>query len=235
MRITLNFGLKEESLPLDFRRGFMSLIKSCLSNSEESGLLFERMYNGKINKGLTFSVFFPDLIGKKGNKYVTGTKAKLLVSSNDPEIISAIYNGSFAIKDFRIADNSITFEGAEFVPLKKVRTNNVHFKTISPLLINLKGNNLQYITPDNDEFENAMISNIQMLSETFLGYQSQNVNFEILNWRKMPVSHYNQTMTAVKGVFGVEADRDVLQLIYDIGLGVRRSQGFGMMDIIKQM
>jgi len=40
-------------------------------------------------------------------------------------------------------------------------------------------------------------------------------------------------MSAWLGEFEIEAPQEVLQLIYDTGIGVRRSQGFGMLEFIK--
>ena len=50
----------------------------------------------------------------------------------------------------------------------------------------------------------------------------------------MVVSHYNQSMTCNKGIIEIEAEPDVLNLLNNIGIGVRRSQGFGMVELIKQ-
>jgi CRISPR-associated endoribonuclease Cas6 len=41
-------------------------------------------------------------------------------------------------------------------------------------------------------------------------------------------------MSAFIGVFKLKSDPTILQLIYDVGLGVRRSQGFGMLEVVKQ-
>jgi CRISPR-associated endoribonuclease Cas6 len=51
--------------------------------------------------------------------------------------------------------------------------------------------------------------------------------------KKLPLTHYNQTMTSWLGRFTLTAPKEVLQLVYDIGIGVRRSQGFGMLEIEK--
>ncbi|MBP8992072.1 MAG: hypothetical protein KBG82_08855 [Spirochaetes bacterium] len=51
--------------------------------------------------------------------------------------------------------------------------------------------------------------------------------------------HYNkknpdkpEVITATDGCIVIQAPREVLQLIYDIGLGARRSQGFGMLEVV---
>jgi CRISPR-associated endoribonuclease Cas6 len=36
-----------------------------------------------------------------------------------------------------------------------------------------------------------------------------------------------------KMVFGIKCDSDVINLIYDIGVGAKRSQGYGMLEVVK--
>jgi len=44
--------------------------------------------------------------------------------------------------------------------------------------------------------------------------------------------HYKK-MPATKGIFKIKSKPEILQMIYDIGLGVHRSQGFGMMEVVR--
>jgi CRISPR-associated endoribonuclease Cas6 len=48
----------------------------------------------------------------------------------------------------------------------------------------------------------------------------------------MVITHFNQYMTTNKGIIEIAANPEILQLLYDVGIGVRRSQGFGMLEII---
>lgn len=231
MRVSLEFDLKNNTLPIDYRRGFISLIKATLNQGENASLLFDRLYSQKTNKALTFSVYFPEIKGKNENKFVVGGKANLLLSSNDLEIVTNVYNGSFMIKDYPLFNNKISFKKAFFIQKRKITSDSVLFRTKSPLLLNLKGDNLNYITPEHPEYIKALINNAFTLSETFLNHKPEYINIKVKQWRKLPVSHYNQTMTAIKGIFEIETEPELLQLLYDIGLGVRRSQGFGMLEI----
>jgi CRISPR-associated endoribonuclease Cas6 len=46
------------------------------------------------------------------------------------------------------------------------------------------------------------------------------------------VKHYGGYLRGFRGVFFLEGDQEILQFIYDYGMGVRTGQGFGMIDII---
>ncbi len=56
--------------------------------------------------------------------------------------------------------------------------------------------------------------------------------FIVKNWKRKIVYHYIK-MPSVIGVFTIRAKPEILQMIYDIGLGVHRSQGFGLLEVIK--
>jgi len=108
------------------------------------------------------------------------------------------------------------------------------FRTISPILVNDKGSNLDYLSPMKPEFNKAFKEIIAIQAYNFQIRCSEDmITFEINTMKKLPLSHYNQTMTSWLGEFVLEAPTNVLQLVYDTGIGVRRSQGFGMLEIVK--
>lgn len=53
--------------------------------------------------------------------------------------------------------------------------------------------------------------------------------------KEMVVKHYSGYLKGFKGIFYLESHPEILQFIYDYGLGVRTGQGFGMVDLITQI
>lgn len=49
------------------------------------------------------------------------------------------------------------------------------------------------------------------------------------------VKHYKGYLRGFKGIFYLEAHPEMLQFIYDYGLGIRTGQGFGMVDLVAQI
>ena len=45
------------------------------------------------------------------------------------------------------------------------------------------------------------------------------------------INHYGGE-TGTSGIIKIKVPIDVLQLIYDAGLGAKRSQGFGMLEVV---
>lgn len=234
MRLNIEFSLQKKELPIDYRRGFISLFKAIIQNC--NSLLFHKFYSGKTSKPFTFNIYFPDGVRKStSNDFEVGYKVVFQVSSNNIDFISAISNGSRSIKDFQIFYNQITFERAIILPLKTIHSDKVQFRTVSPFLINTTENEKWYLVPGAKGFENAFETRLREQVKHWLGINEFSYEITPIDWKRYPITHYNQTMSGVKGEFILKAPKEIQQLIFDIGLGVRRSQGFGMLNIVKQL
>lgn len=241
MRLKANFKMSTDWLVKDYRHLFMALIKNVFTQYDP--VLYINLYGTeehkkKVNKPFTFSVCFPQYKGFEENKMLCGNEISLLFSSDNETLVTAFYNGLKAKPKVTIGKNSpITFEleNIQLLPLKLIRTNKVLFRTISPILVNEKGSNLNYLSPAKPEFSRAFKFIITEQARQFrISCTEEILQFEIKAMKRLPLSHYRQTMTSWLGEFVLEAPTNVLQLVYDTGIGVRRSQGFGMLEIVKQ-
>ena len=52
--------------------------------------------------------------------------------------------------------------------------------------------------------------------------------------REVYVKHYGGVLRGFKGVFYLEGEPEMLQFVYDYGLGVKTGQGFGLIDILQR-
>ena len=240
MRLKADFKMSTDWLVKDYRSIFMALIKSVFMKNDP--LLYVNLYGTeeqkrKVNKPFTFSVRFPQYKGIEGNKMLCGNKISLLFSSDKETLITAFYNGLKVKKSVTIGENyPMTFEleHIKLLPLKRINTNKVVFKTISPILVNDKGSNLNYLSPAKPEFTRAFKEIIVIQANNFqIPCSDEMIEFEINAMKRLPLSHFNQTMTSWLGEFVLEAPANILQLVYDTGIGVRRSQGFGMLEIVR--
>ena len=112
MRIQANFEMNTDWLIKDYRRIFMSLIKSVLA---QDSVLFTKLYGTdtekrKTNKPFTFSIHFPEFQKFDKMGVQCGNKMNLFFSSNDEGLITAFYNGLNKNKVLEIGkDRSIVF------------------------------------------------------------------------------------------------------------------------------
>lgn len=239
MRIKADFELNTNWLIKDYRRIFVSLIKSIFTTYDP--LLINQLYGGeeskrKVNKPFTFSVYFPDFKKIETDKVVCGNKANLIFSSNNELLLTAFYNGLKSQSKRVIGTNSPIEFNLKYVlllPNHSIKGNKILFKTLSPILINKENTDL-YIDPTNTEFDLYFKRSIINQAATFnVPCRIENITYEIKSMKKLPLSHYHQTMTSWLGEFILGAPVEVLRLVYDTGIGVRRSQGFGMLEVIK--
>lgn len=240
MRLQANFEMSTDWLIKDYRRIFMALIKNIFSNYDP--VLYINLYGTedhkrKVNKPFTFSLHFPDFKRIEGNKIYCGNRVGLFFSSNDELLVTAFYNGLKKNKEIIIGENHpirFKMENIRLLPFKRINSGKVDFKAISPILVNEGEKNLVYLSPTHPNFNQAFRFIIAAQANHFnIPCDESNINVEINSMKKLPLTHYNQTMTSWLGSFTLTAPKEVLQLVYDIGIGVRRSQGFGMLEIEK--
>jgi len=53
--------------------------------------------------------------------------------------------------------------------------------------------------------------------------------------KEVVVEHYGGFLKGFKGVFHLESCPEILQFIYDYGLGVKTGQGFGLLEVVEQI
>lgn len=232
MRLICELTLSRQFLPRDYRRGFLSLIKSALQMSDPAS--YEKYYQQPIIKPFTFSVHFPDLLGLENNLFRVGSSVRFVLSSNQAELLTYLYNGlrGKALYPYPLFENALTLKNISITFPRKITQQTVLFKTVSPILINNKGKSNWYLMPEEEGFDEGLSFNIQELSKAFLGAENVDFKFEPLRYKEKKTFHYGQFMRGYHGLFQMNAPSEFLNLIFNIGLGNRRSQGFGMIDLV---
>lgn len=241
MRLSVDYEMSGELLPKDYRSGFMSLIKKAIQ--EAHPLLFEEYYMRRKLKPFTFSVYFPRMKGSENGSIRVGSEVRLNFSTSSLELATHLYNGfrSEKIKSFPLFQNLITRKDINLRRTEDIRTSEVVFKTASSVLVNNKGDSHRYLLPGEPGFLEGLQFSINEVAREFLKRISDvPFEFEVFersgerSVKRRVVSHYNQSMSSMVGSFTLKSEPEILQLIYDVGLGVRRSQGFGMLEVVKQ-
>lgn len=235
MRLKLDFEIKEEAIPRNYGRGFLSLIKKMIEVTDP--LLFYDYYEQHKLKPFTFGVYFPNLNGNDKDRINVGNKAVLNFSTSSSQLAINIYNGFLKIGEHFWLNNcsSITFKPIRaFLNKQTVITKNEHcFKTLSPFLINNDGNSNEFLLPGENGFMEGFEFALNECAKKFLGMNEKvEFEFEPIDMKMHVLYHYKK-MPTNKGVFRLKADPKILQMVYDIGIGVHRSQGFGMLEVVR--
>ncbi len=247
MKLSFQFELKKPHLPKDYRRGFASIIKYALQRADKN--LYEFYYTGiyKI-KPFTFSVYFPqgsNFVDE--DKFEVGNQAVLKFSTNDNRLAASLFNGMIDVrnKPYPLFDNEIILTSMFIYPPKKIENDKVKFKILSNMLVTNKnchidvdGNQFDlYLSPEENGFDEGLRFLVQEQIKKFLNYDFSlpfEYQFVKEKLKVVPVWHYNQWNKSIKGEVEIKSHPRVLQLLYDTGIGARRSQGFGMLEVIDE-
>ena len=243
MRLGIVLELKDKLyIPSDYRKHILSLIKESLKISDTE--LFNKLYGNSVKnvqKPFTFSVsFYPENTHlEKGKIFLKSNKITLHFSSFDLKLLIIIYNGFVKLskKDYLFyLENEIKVKNFYLQRKKEINSELVTFKTLSPIVVrDLKEKKgIGFIDYTHPDFKKNLFYNVRSLTKNFLKYELSDNEFRILDlkMKAKKVSIYGKEI-ANKGILTINAPIKVLKLIYDAGLGAKRSQGWGMLEVVE--
>ena len=116
----------------------------------------------------------------------------------------------------------------------KINEKAIIIKTASPIVT--KKNDMSktlYFSPMEDEFYRLITKNACEKFKSFYGYDyTHSLELISLKEPKKVVTMYKKFyITAWAGEFSLKADNDMINLLYNSGIGSKNSQGFGMFEV----
>lgn len=242
MRLKCDF--KTEKLPLSHNMLFVSLIKEALKKSDTD--YFNRLYsfNGKANKkskNFCFSVKMHQY-QIEGDIVLIKDRISLLVSSPDTEFIVYLYNGLLKISEFSYKDYNLVKGGISMVKEKEVNSGDVVFKTVSPICV--KNNENYFMKIEDEGFERELNYIAGKVLENYRGeglrekLVFQNVKMKNVVVRQELREFEEKTgksylyVNSYEGIFKLSGNLHDLKDLYSLGLGFKRNQGFGMLEVV---
>jgi CRISPR-associated endoribonuclease Cas6 len=223
----------------------LSLIKSNLL--KENPLLFEKLYKDSENyefrtKPFTYSVKFENF--KIKDEEVTLEKhAWLTISTCDFVIGSIIYNSFLKEKVYEYQNKyKLEIGKVNVLKEKNIHSNEVVFKTLSPVILKNRTGEFLKIEDTNYEKELNYITDKVIKSYRGTGLK-QEIKFEPVLMKKRvikeKIAEFTEKtgkeiyyITGYEGIFKLTGDKEDLSLIYKMGIGVRRSSGGGCLEIV---
>lgn len=235
---------KTNKIPVGYRMMFVSLIKSLLSDYCEEYYNEIYTYNNgknKRSKNFTFSVFMKDF--KKEEEVFLTDEVILNISSPDKKLILYLYNSLIKMKDYEYENKyKISKNTVKIVNHKKIENDYCMFKTMSPIAIkNKSGRFLDVDTPEYLESLNHIVN------QSLINYRGKGLSREIefipVDLKKVVVKEKIASFTektgkeymfinSYSGVFILKGDSEDLNAIHKLGIGFRRNQCFGMIDLV---
>lgn len=236
---------KTEKIPLCYHMMFVSMIKEALKAEDEEYLnklyYFQNKKNKK-SKNFTFSVYLRDYKMDKEEIRINGF-VQINISSPDTEFMLKLYNGILKKKSFqykkiyKMDKLKITIQQE-----KNISKEELCFKTLSPICIkDINGNS---VPPASSEYSKEFNYIQNKILENYRGYglkesmqftpvlmEEKVIKEEIEGFKKVSGKSIYY-VEAYSGIFKLCGDVQDLKDIYMLGMGYRRNQGFGMIEVV---
>jgi len=246
MRLKLSFQGEVEERDEWVRERFISFLKKAFQSASEER--YKNLFSAKKVRPYVYAPFF----GSEFEKSRIGPDLSFIFSSGDYEIISTFWNGIIILKERR--SDYIEINGKKFIlkninllPNKRITSKRVIFKTIGTSILTDPSS-----APD--DFKNWFIIPEKENLERFNSVLCERVRqkYEIIKSRKIepdlrfnlladyPIKEtviplFKGYVRGFRGYFLLEGSPEILNFLYDYGFGVRTGQGFGLLDVIKQL
>lgn len=239
MKIQVQFELSKNELPLDYRRACVSFIKASLFEGSEE--LYERLYGNKgtKQKNFTFNLKLPNPKFMEDKIYLDGNDVLLVIYTNDMSLGIDLYNsilGRNRKKHPLTNDNFMKIKHVRLENHKSITTNEVRIKFYAPIVVrnHIKGEKDIYYFYDDNDFNDGLKKCVenQMKNCSIKELSNFDVQLIPINPKKVIVKTFGINIPASIGIFKMKANADVINVLYQMGIGSRRSEGFGMFEII---
>lgn len=243
MRISIE--LKTNKIPLNYNYLILSLIKNNLC--KENPMLFEKLYEENENyefrtKPFTFSVKLENF-QIQDDEVILEKQVVLTISTCDYIIGSVIYNSFLKEKDYEYQNKyKLQIGKVSVLKEKSINSNEVIFKTLSPLVI--KNGEGEFLSTQDSNYEKELNYIVDAIIKSYRGIGlRKSLIFEPVLMKKRvmkeKISKFTERtgkevfyITGYEGIFKLTGDKEDLNLIYKMGLGFRRSAGCGCLEIV---
>ncbi|SHK10416.1 CRISPR-associated endoribonuclease Cas6 [Hathewaya proteolytica DSM 3090] len=244
MRLRCEF--KTEKIPMTYNMMVVSMIKEALKKSNPEYL--DKIYSYKENsknkhsKNMTFSVYMKGF-EVRNDEFLIKDKVVVEITSPDYGFMVNLYNGIVSKKAFNYKNKyDIISTGIRMVPEKTITNDKVIMRTLSPIAVKSKDG--KFLKMEEEAFRTELNYMCDLIIKNYRGSGlKQELIFEPVSMKKTVVKeeisgctnmkHDYLYVNAYKGLFNLEGDKEDLNLLYQLGLGFRRNQGFGMVDIVE--
>lgn len=234
MRYEIKFLLDEKKILLDYRRKFMSYIKSILDLYDTS--IKDKFYDTNQAKEFAFSVYLPIQNFEKEEIILKGNEIKLFLSIHTMEDSLHFTNAILGSmnKTYPIGQNKMKVISIRPMREKQIRGNSVIFKTMAPIAIRetREGEKPWYHEFNEEGIKILKRNTIAILEDRFPLEHLKAIKITPYKIKKSVINHYSIRFTVSTGIFEIEGRKEILDYLYKCGIGSRSSEGLGMVEVL---
>lgn len=240
MIITLEMMLNEPKLPKDYPPACVSLIKNALFKYNED--LFNSVYKEKAEKekDFCFSLRFIDPKFEADRICLEDKELQMQISILDFAEGIDFYNAFLKQVGKKYPfpnDNEIVINKVKMQNHKPIKSNAIIIKMKSPLLVRKHESGIDtYLSCLDEDFQKYFELSIKNMLSNFEDKKDLGeIKIVPIKAKKTVVNTFGSKITGNIGIYSISGNSDVLNLMYKLGIGSRRSQGFGMFDVVLEV
>lgn len=235
-----------DKLPVSYQFLFLSLIKQALQSEDPeyySRLFFYDDYrSNKVTKNFCYALSLPGFKMVDDEFLSTdGRSAALFLSSPDVEFVLKLYNGLVKTRSFSYKDYTLKISRITLLKEKAIASSSVVFQTMSPICV--KDQEGFYLDYNASNFERELNYIADLIVRNFTGTGlKQPLLFKPLNMTKRVVKLHDKFLNGKTfyvnsnfGRFQLTGHPRDLNLLYQLGLSFRRSEGFGLLELVEEV
>ena len=244
MRFSLLLRLKNNKFPIEYRRVILSYIKNALTQCND-GKYYDEFFGDITPKDYCFSVIFPGAKFSKDEIEIKDNQIRIIFSTDDRKktglkLFSAFIgqkNKVFPLEN----ENYMILQSIINVNRDEILNNRAIFKTALGSGICVRDhdketNKDRYYIYSDEEFREKLKVTIknELINAGFLESEADKISVNPIQCKKAVAKHYKRFIDISLGMFEISGSKYILQYLYDVGIGSRKSAGFGMLDLITQ-
>jgi len=191
-------------------------------------------------KFYNFSQIIPSgkfLMNKIGIDFSSGY---FILSSPDTEFIRSYTEGLLQKPEFNLGDAKFILRSVEILPARSFNGESLRFKTLSPVYVKTKrelsGKLVEWdLYPKDGKFYANVQTNLLERFEEFYNKDPEDTHFEItkVHWSKpkrVKIKDNYRRCSLME--FDLSASPELVQFVYDAGLGEKTGVGFGCLEVV---
>ena len=229
MRIKMIFQLKQPELDIEYRRRFSTLLEDCLRDSAPGAI-----------RSFTFATFLPKPTFMGNIVRLSSTEITLSFSTYYPESGINFYNSLIRKREYFETcpipgDNALRLKRVSLQKEKRITSGEMVFKTISPFLVRRRreeSDNDEYLTAKHSLFIPQIEADISKTIKELTGKQDRVKFIPVKLNEGIPIKHGGMFVEGNSGIFKLTGEPGILDFIYKVGIGSRRPEGFGFLEVV---
>ena len=237
-RLQLQFILESPELPLNMDCVIVSFLKAAVQNYSQEW--FEQLYDKKksIIKMFSWSCYYPGARFTKNKILLDQNYFLLTFSDADMKELLQFYNAFTLMRKRRhpMSQNSMMLNAIRIQDIPEITDSEIIVKVQSSLIArrhNSEDNTDSYYSCEDPKFSEVIKENVKnFLEKQGIPLSMENFSVTPVKAKKIVAQVWRRPTDATIGILKLTGTPELLNLLYASGVGSRRSEGHGLLNLI---